>query len=872
MGIAWRYPRSVPAVFAQFPFLGLKSRVAIISIVVYCRKRVIRMKELTACAIALMLGSPSLSQSSCEPMGFSPVAFIASGQTVEDVALFDPVTGYYLEIADWELDGVFDVDEDLLIADLELGALSGAVIIVRPGVTLTVNHARFFRRTTATAMWTGIRLLPGATLIADGITICGANYGVDVRNSSTTASNFQIDGVYMSNDWFGNYVGVLVRPYPSAHPGSIQGIGMQGGALIAGAPGGATVSRAGVQIDGVGDPASGAGINIGVGATDQNVFDGFEYGIEIRNSVCEVQHNVIQNGNSINGNGVGIFSQASNNEPGSLEVHDNIIRTRIGISSLETQDIYIHDNSIATKLFDPSDDVAVGVLINIAEQNVRIESNEIKDFTEYGVYILDVRAFGGAFDIKDNTIRSSFDDAPQYDLTGINIDRSALFSSSTMPFVLNNFIDDVQRGVYLLDQPALVIGNTINFRYPSGSTKPAAGIVNVTGDGSTISANIIRGDCLACTDLNVRGIQNYDATHVTLSENRIHDCGYGILLNKNVWEGVPLCNEFYDCRRGIGLEELEYNPAAPTQLYGIGGVVGSDPNPTDNKWYPEATANRTHTGAVTVGTDIDWFSRGSPSEFSMPAFLNLGFSPLVSTTSSSPVPSLCLPYTTILTSDSSIVFASKREEFSYVLRSMRSLGAFQLPAGFLEAKYAYLLTMERHMIDGMLDSLRRQADAVAFECSEEENVASLFIKVADQRLDYLDTFYAIYLYHGEMLTSDYCGALTLDEKSDRIRARLGLSYPIPCFFETTESESKVSSPQPPEGMRLSARFVGSALHFISNSNVQCLEVYAVDGRMILVGCPEGRFATMGPIHTGSGVYVVHFHLQDRTVVRKVYKY
>jgi hypothetical protein len=102
------------------------------------------MKELTACAIALMLGSPSLAQSSCEPMGFTPVAFIASGQTVEDVALFDPVTGYYLEIADWELDGVFDVDEDLLIADLELGALSGAVIIVRPGVTLTSTmHVSF---------------------------------------------------------------------------------------------------------------------------------------------------------------------------------------------------------------------------------------------------------------------------------------------------------------------------------------------------------------------------------------------------------------------------------------------------------------------------------------------------------------------------------------------------------------------------------------------------------------------------------------------------------------------------------------------------------------------------------------------------------
>ena len=255
----------------------------------------------------MLLVSVAHGQSACESLGFSPAEFITSGQTVEDVASFDPVTGFFLDAVDWELDGVFLVDEDLLIANLEMGAMEGSVIIVQPGITLTVDIARFFRRTTATAMWEGIRLLPGATLIADDITICGAIFGIDAYNSPTVSSDFQINGVYMSNDWFGNYVGLLVRAFPNAHPGSIQGIGMQGGPLISGAPGSASFSRSGIQIDRVGDVSTGSGITIGENTANQNVFAVLEFGIEIRKSVCEVRYCRFINGNSLNGNGVGIL-------------------------------------------------------------------------------------------------------------------------------------------------------------------------------------------------------------------------------------------------------------------------------------------------------------------------------------------------------------------------------------------------------------------------------------------------------------------------------------------------------------------------------------------------------------------------------------
>lgn len=294
------------------------------------------MKDVVCFLGAFLLVAGAAGQPPCEPMGFAPIAFIASGQTVEDVALFDVSIGYYLDAVDWQLDGSFIVDEDLVIANLEMAALAGAVIIVQPGKTLTVNSARFFRRPTATAMWEGIRLLPGATLIAEDITICGANFGIDAQNALSTASNFQIDGVYMSNDWFGNYVGLIVRPYPNAHPGSIQGIGMQGGALISGAPGGAAFSRSAVQIDRVGDVVTGSGIIIGESAANQNVFAAMEFGVEARKSVCEVRHCRVVNGNGLNGNGVGIFSSATNNEPGVLVAHDNRITTRIGISTKST--------------------------------------------------------------------------------------------------------------------------------------------------------------------------------------------------------------------------------------------------------------------------------------------------------------------------------------------------------------------------------------------------------------------------------------------------------------------------------------------------------------------------------------------------------
>ncbi len=829
------------------------------------------MKNLVLFLSSFLLVSVAFGQAPCESAGFAPVEFISSGQTVEDVALFDVGIGYYLDAVDWQLDGTFIVDEDLLIANLEMAALGGAVIIVQPGKTLTVNSARFFRRPTATAMWEGIRLLPGATLIADDITICGANFGIDAQNTPLAASNFQVDGVYMSNDWFGNYVGLMVQPYPNAHPGSIQGIGMQGGALISGAPGGAAFSRSGVQIDRVGDVVAGVGITIGESAANQNVFAVMEFGIEARKSVCEVQHCRVINGNSLNGNGVGIFSSATINEPGILVARDNRITTRIGISTKSTQEVNINNNVLSTELFSPSDDMEVGILINQADALVTIEDNSISQFTEYGIYILDVRALDGIYEIINNGINSSYDDAPQYDLTAIHIDNSATFSPVTNPFVFDNTINNVQRGIYLMDQPSVVENNTINFQRPIGSTKPAAGIVNITGDASNILNNTINGNCSSCTDLNVRGIQNYDATHVFLIDNHITDCGFGVLLNENVWEGAPYCNELHNCFNGFGLDNLAGNPAAPTQLYGIGGVVGSDPNPTDNKWYPEATAIRTNTGPSTDGMLIDWFYRSSPAEFNMPAFLNDGIFEITSIASTMPGSTLCPPVST--ENDSSLITAieNPEEAFGYFLRSMRSSVLLPKLDDEVEQSFSYVSMIEDYTTFGWIDSLEIMESSVLLQSRDEREVLALSKQIALKRQLELDSVYLHYAYHDQALDESHSIIPALTRKSDRMLCRFGLNYPIPRTTVEPDLSPKSGDTHNQDEPNLVASFVGEGIVFNSQEQIECILVYSIDGQIVASECVNCKAGTISISGISAGIYIVQFQTLEQFVSRKLVK-
>lgn len=820
---------------------------------------------------AFLLVAGAVGQTPCEPMGFAPVAFIASGQTVEDVALFDVSIGYYLDAVDWQLDGSFIVDEDLLIANLEMAALAGAVIIVQPGKTLTVNSARFFRRPTATAMWEGIRLLPGATLIAEDITICGANFGIDAQNAPSTASNFQIDGVYMSNDWFGNYVGLIVRPYPNAHPGSIQGIGMQGGALISGAPGGAAFSRSAVQIDRVGDVVTGSGIIIGESAANQNVFAAMEFGVEARKSVCEVRHCRVVNGNGLNGNGVGIFSSATNNEPGVLVAHDNWITTRIGISTKSTQRVNIYSNVLSTELFSPSDDMEVGILINQADAAVTIEDNSITHFTEYGIYILDVRALDGTYEIISNGINSSYDDAPQYDLTAIHIDNSATFLPSTNSVVFDNTIDNVQRGIYLMDQPSFIESNIINFIMPVGSTKPAAGIVHITGDGSNIANNTINGNCSSCTDLGVRGIQNYDATHVFLIDNQITDCGFGVLLNENVWEGAPYCNEFHHCAIGFGLDDLTENPAAPTQLYGIGGVVGSDPNPTDNKWYPEATANRTHTLDMTFGPWIDWYFRSSPTVFSMPASLNIGFDPMTPIPSTMPNVTPCSPTSLAYDSNTIISIENREEAFDFVLRSMRN--SFPLPMldGEVNRSFTYVYQIEDYVANGRVDSLELLASNASIGSIDELEVLTLSKQISVQRNLELDSVYLRYAYHGQIIDTSDSEMLVLTHKAHRMLCRFGRDYPIPRTEIESDPSPRMGHTHNKNQTLLVAYFEDEGIVFNGFERIQCISVYSLNGQVVASDCVERRSGMMPISGISAGIYIVRFQTPERIVSRKLVK-
>lgn len=596
-----------------------------------------------------------------------------------------------------------------------------------------------------------------------------------------------------------------------------------------------------------------------------------EFGVEARKSVCEVQHCRVVNGNGLNGNGVGIFSSATSNEPGILEAHDNRITTRIGISTKSTQQVNIHDNSLTTELFSPSDDMEVGILINQADAAVNINDNSINHFTEYGIYALDVRALDGTYDIVNNWINSTYDDAPQYDLTAIHIDNAATFSPITKPFVFENTINNVQRGIYLMDQPSIVENNIINFKKPVGSTKPAAGIVNITGDASNILNNTINGNCSSCTDLDVRGIQNYDATHVFLIDNHITDCGFGVLLNENVWEGAPYCNELHHCDIGFGLDELLENPAAPMQLYGIGGVVGSDANPTDNKWYPEATANRTHTGNFTFGFWVDWFFRNSPGEFNMPPFLNDGLVEITSVPSSMPGSILCPPAT--LTNDSSrtINIENPEESFAYVQRSMRSSVPLPKLEDEVEKSFAYMSRIEDYAAYGWTDSLELLDGNVSLQCMEERKVLALSEQIALQRHLEFDSVYLRYAYHNQAFADSHYVIPALTRKSSRMRCRMGLNYPVPRTSIESDPLPRISHIHNQNESNLIAYFEDEGIVFNGLERIQCISVYSLGGQLMASECVERKSGMMPLGGLSAGMYIVQFQTQEQMVARKLVK-
>lgn len=513
----------------------------------------------------------------------------------------------------------------------------------------------------------------------------------------------------------------------------------------------------------------------------------------------------------------------------------------------------------------------VGILINQADAAVTIEDNSITHFTEYGIYMLDVRALDGTYEIISNGINSSYDDAPQYDLTAIHIDNSATFSPSINPFVFDNTIDNVQRGIYLMDQPSFIESNMINFIMPVGSTKPAAGIVHITGDGSNIANNTINGNCSSCTDLDVRGIQNYDATHVFLIDNHITDCGFGVLLNENVWEGAPYCNELHHCAIGFGLDNLSENPAAPTQLYGIGGVVGSDPNPTDNKWYPEATAVRTSTGPLTDGMLIDWFYRSSPADFNMPPSLNEGLVEITSIASTMPGSSLCPPSSMGYDSIGRINIEKPEETYAYVLRSMRS--SFPLPKleDEIERSYAYVSMIEDQVANGWTDSLESLQSNVSIQCMEEREVLALSEQIALQRDLEFDSTYLHYAYHGQALGENHTVLPELARKSIRMQCRFGLNYPIPRTTIDPDPSSRVANVHVQSEPKLVAYFLDEGIAFYGQERIQYIEVYSLIGQLVVSDCVESNSGLIPIDGLTAGAYIVEFHTSELSLTRKLIK-
>lgn len=186
----------------------------------------------------------------------------------------------------WRVDGTLTIDQDYTFGNnLEIELQPGAVIIVNPDVTLTMDHAYLHG---CEQLWQGIRLLSastgninGAILAADNSTIEDAEFAIRPFNKTTldvvnTTFNKNFVGIfyedptgfYIESPFYGNAflcTDVLLPPYPGqlTNPGTFAFAGMEIYGQIL--------------------------LNIGVGGQNINRFVGLANGIIAENTSLDIR-------------------------------------------------------------------------------------------------------------------------------------------------------------------------------------------------------------------------------------------------------------------------------------------------------------------------------------------------------------------------------------------------------------------------------------------------------------------------------------------------------------------------------------------------------------------------------------------------------
>ena len=553
-----------------------------------------------------ILSTINLSGQCTLPGGWSPTIY----NTSATASGLSTATG-----ADVQISTPFDINADVTLSGCDVGVRGQGAITVKSGFTLTITSNTLV--THINTFWAGIYVENGAELVVDGnSTICHAITAIFVQITST--GDVTLDDANLIQNETGIFFGAYAA---GVHPATITGTTIDGGyptALPSGL--GATYGQVGIFVGDVNDggtPIS-LGLQIGSGSASANTIKNLAVGINGVNSTLLVQNcdfeNIIQAASFTSSPGRGIWGIMK----GPVTTADMRIGTTTagantftdcdyGVDLSEFDYVKIGDNTFG----ESTGDFQRGIWVRESYNTVIIEDNDMEDFSDEGILVEDNG--GATMNIRDNTITGTGVGCEQI---GIDVVETAGTGSVTFA-VRDNVISGVATGISAINAEGIEIKSTtpaspiqdIEFTQPSGcSGDLAMGIRIEDCDGALIEYNTINGQCTSCNNNEIAGIGVRRSVDTYLNGNYVELAGFGILIAQNCDEGNANCNTLDNCRYGFGFQDNTFD-------FGPVEYEGSPGEPSDNAWFPAATADRSiaFASADAGAVNLPWYYRAAGS-------------------------------------------------------------------------------------------------------------------------------------------------------------------------------------------------------------------------------------------------------------------
>ena len=509
-----------------------------------------------------------------------------------------------------EISTPFEVDQDLELDDCDVEIVQSNEITVKSGVTFDITNGTLI--TTDNSPWIGIIVEDGGELIVDGSSIiCHAETAIHIKIS--TSGDVTVEDAILEN----NYRGIEVDEYTAGlHPATVTGTTFQGGTLPTGLS--AAHSSIGIQIDSVSDGGAPLTLGFQLGDPNENAneFYDLDLGVEAVNSTIFVQNCDFFEIDKVNAAlNLGIAIRTLINDA-TLTTADCFIGTsvarenyfedcRFGIQADGHEVVRIANNRM--KYIDGP--FISGIFVENSIDTVVIAADSIEGFKDFGIRSLDNET--SIMSIRENYIATTVASA-SCDVTGIEVHES-VGTGAVIYEVENNTIDGVQIGIELANTESMEVNsNTVSITQNLCTSTTIAGINAESADDILISANNVSSDCTSgtttCTDQEFIGIACTNSPGVLLDGNTVEYIGYGILLVNDNADGNAVCNILNYCGKGFG-----FNSVTDDTEWGPVEDVASAGEPSDNKWEPSPTADRTHCYNGSDGATFDWYYRDGSS-------------------------------------------------------------------------------------------------------------------------------------------------------------------------------------------------------------------------------------------------------------------